>query len=140
MWCVRRITQGFGHFHVVSLSDGPSRLLTTFSKPALSKSRVATSGSCFCHNQYRFLARPSIAKAKSNTSVLKEKAIIKNDEISKDYSKIRVVYKNESTGGDDHKIVSRLEALNMAKSMSLDLILVSGNSNPPVCRIADSGI
>ena len=70
---------------------------------------------------------------------VKVKEIIKNEEISKDYSELRVVYKNDSTGEDEHKIMYRLEALNLAKSMSLDLILVSGSSTPPVCRIDDSG-
>ena len=69
----------------------------------------------------------------------KVKEIIKNEEISKNYSELRVVYKNDSTGRDEHKIMSRLEALNLSKSMSLDLILVSESSTPPVCRIDDSG-
>ena len=77
---------------------------------------------------------------KGSENNVRVKEIVKNDEISQEYGDLRVVYKNESTGKDEHKIMSRLEALNFAKSMSLDLILVSGSSNPHVCRVDDSGI
>jgi len=36
-------------------------------------------------------------------------------------------------------ILSRLDALNMAKELGLDLVEVAATANPPVCRIMDYG-
>lgn len=62
--------------------------------------------------------------------------ILKNEEITS--PNLRVVYKNEDTGKEEHKLMGRLEAINFARSRSLDLILVSSASDPPVCRLDDS--
>ena len=42
-------------------------------------------------------------------------------------------------GGNQMGIVSTLEALRMAKDKGLDLVEVSPNANPPVCKILDFG-
>jgi len=47
----------------------------------------------------------------------------KNGEIR--FPTLRVVFKNEETGSSDWKIMSRSEALALAKSKSLDLLLGS---------------
>lgn len=39
--------------------------------------------------------------------------------------------------GEDHVVISRLEALNRAKSLNLDLVEVDRNAKPPVCKIMD---
>jgi translation initiation factor IF-3 len=44
-----------------------------------------------------------------------------------------------SAGGDQLGIVTFQEALNAAKDEGLDLVEVSANSDPPVCRIMDFG-
>ena len=41
--------------------------------------------------------------------------------------------------GNQQGIVPTLEALNMAKDKDLDLVEVSPNANPPVCKILDYG-
>ena len=42
-------------------------------------------------------------------------------------------------GGNQMGIVSTLEAFRMAKDKGLDLVEVSPNANPPVCKILDFG-
>ena len=41
--------------------------------------------------------------------------------------------------GDQKGIMSRLDALAFAKSLGLDLVEVSPNADPPVCRVMDFG-
>ncbi|MEG1582287.1 MAG: translation initiation factor IF-3, partial [Clostridia bacterium] len=44
--------------------------------------------------------------------------------------------------GDDGEqvgIMSSIEALRMAEEKELDLVLISPNANPPVCKIMDYG-
>ncbi len=137
MWGLRTSALRLGY--VASLPQTSSSSSTMVSKKAWTR-RDNVVISCVCQQQVRWFARPSIGNAKSSVHKIKAKEIIKNSEISKDYNELRVVYTDDSTGKDEHKIMSRLEALNLAKSMSLDLILVAGNSNPPVCRIDDSGM
>lgn len=141
MWGLRRSALRLGH--VINLpiqtSSSSSRCLTMVSTTTWTRREKPTT-SCIYLQQIRYFARPSMGKAnKALVNNFKVKEIIKNEEISKNYSELRVVYKNDSTGRDEHKIMSRLEALNLSKSMSLDLILVSESSTPPVCRIDDSG-
>ena len=42
-------------------------------------------------------------------------------------------------GGEQRGIVSRLEALAEARSSGLDLVLVSAEAQPPVCKVMDYG-
>ena len=56
-----------------------------------------------------------------------------NDRIK--YSKLRVV----DSDGSQLGIISREEALDIAKDRELDLVLVSEKANPPVCRIMNYG-
>ncbi|WP_097028107.1 translation initiation factor IF-3 [Clostridium peptidivorans] len=39
--------------------------------------------------------------------------------------------------GDESKIISTRDALMMAEERELDLVMISPNANPPVCRIMD---
>ena len=41
--------------------------------------------------------------------------------------------------GKNLGVISKDEALNIARSAGLDLIEVSGNANPPICKITDYG-
>lgn len=61
--------------------------------------------------------------------------IIRNEAITA--KAVRVVFQDPATGKNDWKVLSRDDAISMAKSMSLDLILVDGRADPPVCKIAD---
>lgn len=72
------------------------------------------------------------AKSKGNNG-----GIIKNEEIQ--LATMRVVYKDIETGESEWKVLTRKEALSLAKKQSLDLILVDAKSDPPVCRLANFG-
>lgn len=41
--------------------------------------------------------------------------------------------------GTSYGIISRLEALELADKMGLDLVLIAPDANPPVCKIMDYG-
>ncbi len=64
---------------------------------------------------------------------IKKSGPLKNEEIR--YSTIRLI----GPEGAQLGIVSKREALEKAKEYGLDLVLVSPNSNPPVCKIMDFG-
>lgn len=42
-------------------------------------------------------------------------------------------------GGEQYGVISRNEALSLAQEAGLDLVLVSPNAKPPVCKIMDYG-
>ena len=81
----------------------------------------------------------TIIKGSKTVKVPEKKIeILKNQEIQ--FPQMRVVFKNQDTGKDEHKLMTRLEAINFARSRSLDLVLVSSSSDPPVCRLDDAGL
>ena len=41
--------------------------------------------------------------------------------------------------GEQFGIVSREEALSIAEDKNLDLVMMSGNATPPVCKLLDYG-
>ena len=56
-----------------------------------------------------------------------------NEEIN--FKEVRCIGEN----GVVHGIISSREALELAVSQDLDLVLISPNANPPVCKIMDYG-
>lgn len=74
--------------------------------------------------------------AKVNKTVSKD-TILRNEQIQ--FKELRVVFHDPVTDKQDWKIMSNSEALQLAKSLKLDLVLVSKDSTPPVCRIEDYG-
>lgn len=56
----------------------------------------------------------------------------KNEEIFE--KELRLVGDNVKSG-----VYSKYDALEMAKELELDLILINPNQNPPICKIADYG-
>ena len=58
--------------------------------------------------------------------------IIANENIR--HETVRLVFEDEQ-GVTQHKVLKRLEAIEFAKSKSTDLILVSPDANPPVCKL-----
>lgn len=60
-------------------------------------------------------------------------SVLKNEEIKA--STIRLVQICKDTKKKTWNIVSRAEALRLAKSEGLDLVLVSSESDPPVCKL-----
>ncbi|MDO5040418.1 translation initiation factor IF-3, partial [Clostridium sp.] len=64
-------------------------------------------------------------------------AISKNYIINEDIRKkeIRVISKD----GEQLGILSSKEALKIAEEQELDLVMISPNANPPVCKIMDLG-
>lgn len=52
---------------------------------------------------------------------------------------MRVVYEDPKTNETAWKIMERKEAIYFAKDLGLDLVLVNGESDPPVCKIQDYG-
>jgi translation initiation factor IF-3 len=61
------------------------------------------------------------------------KRVRRNDEI--DASKVRVI----DAEGEQAGVMSLRDGIELAKSVSLDLVEVSPNVDPPVCRIMDFG-
>jgi translation initiation factor IF-3 len=59
--------------------------------------------------------------------------VIMNERIN--FPKIRVVGEK----GEQFGIISPMEALNIARSKGLDLIVITDKSDPPVCKIIDYG-
>ena len=64
-------------------------------------------------------------------------AILRNEDIKA--KEMRVVYTDPETSKGEWKIMSRKEALVFAKKLELDLVLVNGDTEPPVCKIQDYG-
>ncbi len=56
-----------------------------------------------------------------------------NDDILED--EVRLIDEN----GENHGVVSTNKAINMAKAAGLDLVEISPNAAPPVCKILDYG-
>lgn len=63
----------------------------------------------------------------------KDKDILLNQQIRA--SEVRCV----GDDGEQYGIISRNEALRKAEELGLDLVLISPNANPPVCKIMDYG-
>ena len=82
----------------------------------------------FC-TRVRFPA-PPLSKIKNSTI---QKRIILNNQIRADT--IRVIDEK----GQQIGIMSKQEALQLAKERSLDLILITDKANPPVCKLIDYG-
>lgn len=53
------------------------------------------------------------------------------------YPSLRVVFDNPDTNKAEWRILSRHDALQLAKSFDLDLVLVDATSIPPVCKLID---
>jgi translation initiation factor IF-3 len=67
---------------------------------------------------------------KSDSKMGKSKGLRINEEIRSD--KVRLVI-----DGTDSNIVSLQDALKIAREKSLDLVEISGNQDPPVCKVID---
>ena len=78
-------------------------------------------------SQIRFL---SIKSGKGDT-------IVRNANIS--HPTIRVVYNDKATNTSKWEIMSREDALQFAKKLELDLILVDDGAEPPVCKLDNYG-
>ena len=68
---------------------------------------------------------------KEITTIFKELLI--NEQIN--VSQVRLIGEN----GEQLGIVSKDEALSIAEDKGLDLVLMSGGTNPPVCKLLDYG-
>ncbi len=66
-------------------------------------------------------------------NIKKGKDVIANEKIR--WKEVRVIGEN----GDQLGIMSSRDALNLARDKGLDLIAISPNANPPVCKIVDLG-
>ena len=64
-------------------------------------------------------------------------AIVRNEDIKA--KEMRVVYTDPDTNEGAWKIMNRKEALSFAKKLEMDLILVTGDTDPAVCKIQDYG-
>jgi translation initiation factor IF-3 len=63
----------------------------------------------------------------------KEKDVLLNQQIRS--SEVRCV----GDDGTQYGVISRNDALRRAEELGLDLVLISPNANPPVCKIMDYG-
>lgn len=81
------------------------------------------------------------AKRENNTSFSQTQGtksnLVKNEDIKQ--KNMRVVYNDPVTKESAWKIMDRNAALEFAKSMSLDLILVNGSIDPPICKLDNFG-
>ena len=59
--------------------------------------------------------------------------VILNEDI--DFSKIRCL----GDDGEQYGVITSKQALEIAESKGLDLVLIAPNANPPVCKIMDYG-
>jgi len=86
---------------------------------------------------FRELEVPNGAQGKSgfseDTNIAATKRIRRNEEI--DAPQVRVI----GADGEQAGVMSFASALEMARGLSLDLVEVSPNADPPVCRILDFG-
>lgn len=86
---------------------------------------------------FRELEFPDSAQGKSgfseDTNIAATKRIRRNEEI--DAPQVRVI----GADGEQAGVMSFASALEMARGLSLDLVEVSPNADPPVCRILDFG-
>ena len=76
---------------------------------------------------------PILAHLKGRVKLINEKDIQINDRIRD--PEVRVI----GPDGDQLGIMSSREAYNKAAEMELDLVKISPNANPPVCKIIDFG-
>lgn len=63
--------------------------------------------------------------------------VIANEDIA--FEQMRVVFTDPVTNKSKHEILDRESALELAREQGLDLILVSGDAHPPVCKLAKFG-
>lgn len=75
----------------------------------------------------------AMKRSKPAPSAVSEVLIFKNEEIRA--SKMRVVYKDATTGEGKWEILTKSQALELAKKMDLDLVLVNDKTDPPVCKL-----
>jgi translation initiation factor IF-3 len=68
-----------------------------------------------------------------DSGIASTKRVRRNEEI--DASQVRVI----DAQGEQAGVMSLREAIELAKDVSLDLVEVSPNADPPVCRIMDFG-
>lgn len=66
-------------------------------------------------------------------SIIQERRVRRNQEIST--SSVRVI----GSSGEQVGVMNLTEAIEKAQSSGLDLVEVSPNANPPVCRVMDYG-
>jgi translation initiation factor IF-3 len=116
----------------------------------LFKSRARTSGSFVSllvgsgeriHNAPLFIygLQRSFSKPASNGKKPKSDApkMLRNEQVPS--GELRVVWENEE-GENQWKILSKTNALKLAREMNLDLLLMNGKAVPPVCKLGNYGV
>ena len=76
---------------------------------------------------------PGLVLALEDFRITATKRVRRNDEI--DAQEVRVI----DAEGEQAGVMSLSDAIELAKDVSLDLVEVSPNAEPPVCRIMDFG-
>jgi translation initiation factor IF-3 len=84
------------------------------------------------------LQRCSFSKPSSKKPQADTVKMLRNEQVPS--GELRVVWENEETGEDEWKILSKNNALKLAKEKNLDLLLMNGKAQPPVCRLGNYGI
>jgi translation initiation factor IF-3 len=78
--------------------------------------------------------------ASHNAFANKNKAkIVKNEGVTEMTDKVRLVWDDPVTGENQWAILSAQNALEKCRNENQDLVLVSANSSPPVCKMAIYG-
>jgi translation initiation factor IF-3 len=79
------------------------------------------------------LSAPRLFFLEEDSGIAATKRVRRNDEI--DATEVRLI----GSSGDQRGVMSLSEALGIARDEGLDLVEVSPNAEPPVCRIMDFG-
>ena len=87
-------------------------------------------------NFIRTASARSVSKGKLG-STGKGVSVVRNENIK--FKSMRVVYQDVKTNENTWKMMERQEAITLAKTLGLDLVLINGDSDPPVCKILDYG-
>eukprot|EP01031_Cornospumella_fuschlensis_P036372 gene36372-44122_t len=66
-----------------------------------------------------------------------ERKILMNNDIPVD--KMRLIFIDPKSSKKEHKIVTKKEALAMAKKMNLDVVAMNLEADPPVCKLESYG-
>lgn len=87
---------------------------------------------------YGHFHAPSLRQQEQSARKADKEKNVLNDEIT--FEKVRVIIpSNDDAPEESLGIVTRKQALDIAKQRNMDLLLINDKANPPVCKIVDFG-
>ncbi len=130
------ILEQVGCFRGISLNLPSSRFLNKARNNIIPRRGINERRGCFRH--YGYFHQPSVRQQQiAARQAEKDKHVI-NEQIL--FPNIRVIIpSNDDLPDESLGIISREQALAIAKQRNLDLLLISETATPPVCKIVDYG-